>query len=89
MLISEQDAVSVIMSATLDTCPLFSLAGHCLVSSHTLTGVLQQAAALVVDFFAKSFSSEIPRATSVSASRCAAANSDHFLVRTSVDFVRA
>ena len=88
MLISEQEAASVIMSVALDTCPLFSLAGHYLVSSHTLTVVLL-AVALVADFSAKSFNSKIPRDTSVSASRCVAANSDHFLVRTSVDFVRA
>ena len=88
MLISEQDAASVIMRASLDTCPLFSLTGHCLVSGRALTGVLL-AAAPVADFFAKFFSSEITRATSMSASRCAAANSDHFLVRTSVDFLRA
>ena len=88
MLISERDAASVIMSVVLDTCPLFYLTVQCLVSRHALTRVLL-AVTPVADFSAKSFSSEIPRATPVSASRCVAANSDHFLVRTFVDFVRA
>ena len=88
MLICEQDAASVIMRVALGTCPLLSLAGHCLVSGCALTGALL-AAAPVADLSAKSFSSVILCATPVSTSRCVAANSNHFLVNFFVDFVRA
>ena len=88
MLISEQDAASVNMRAALGTCPLLSLAGHFLASGYALTGALLVAAP-VTDFSANSFSSEIRCDTPVSTSRCVAANSDHLLVNTFVDFVRA
>ena len=88
MLICERDAASVIVRAILDTCPLLSLAGHYLVSDYAPTGALL-AVAPVADISAKSFSSVILCATPVSASRCVAANSDHFLVKNSVDFIRA
>ena len=88
MLICERDVVSVMMMDALGTYPLLSLAGHCLVSSYTLTGALL-AAAPVTDLSAKSFSYVILCATPVSASRCVAANSAHLLDNTSVDFVKA
>ena len=88
MLISERDAASVIMRAELDTCPLLSLVGHCLVSGRALTGTLLVVAP-VADFSSNSFSFEIRCVTLVRASRCVAANCDHFLVSASVDFVRA
>ena len=88
MLISARDAASVMMSAALDTCPRCSLTDHCLVSGCTGTGALLTAVP-VADFSANSFSSEIHFAMSVMASRCVTANSDHFLVRTSMDFDRA
>ena len=88
MLICDLDATSVIIRAALGTCPLLFLAGHCLISGCALTGALL-AAAPVADFSAKSFSSVILCAMPLSASMCVAANFDHLLVRTSVDFVRA
>ena len=88
MLICEQDVVSVMMRAALGNFPLLSLVVHCLLFGCALTGVLL-AAAPVADHFAKSFNSVIFYATPVSASRCVAVNSDHFLVRTSMDFVKA
>ena len=88
MLICERDAASVIMRAALGTCPLLFLAGHCLISVYAPTGALL-AAAPVVDFSINSFISEIHCAMPVRESRCVAANSDHFLVRNSVDFDRA
>ena len=53
MLIYERDVASVIMRAALDTCPLFSLAGHCLVSGCTVTGTVLVVAP-VADFYANS-----------------------------------
>ena len=88
MLISERDDASVIMRDALDTCPLLSLAGHCLVSSCALIGALL-AVVPITDFSANSFSSEIHCVTPVRASRCVAANCDHLLVSASVYFVRA
>ena len=78
MLISARDSVSVMMRATLDTCPRCSLTGHCLVSGYVGTGALL-AAVPIADFSTNSFSSEICFAMPVMASRCVTANSDHFL----------
>ena len=72
----------------MDTWPLFSWAGHCLRSGCALTGVVL-AIVSVTDCAAKSFSSDMCYATPLMASKCTAANSDHFLVRTSVDFNKA
>ena len=77
MLIYERDAASIIMRDALGTCPLLSLASHCLVSGCAPTGALL-AAVPVADFSDNSFSSEIPCATPVRASRCVAANYEHF-----------
>ena len=88
MLIYDRDAASVILRATLGTCPLLFLAGHCLISSCAPTGALL-AAAPVADLSANALSSSIHCATLESASRCVAANSDHLLVNTYVEFVRA
>ena len=88
MLICERDVASVIVRAALDTWPLLSLAGHCLVSGCALTGVLL-AVVPVADFSANSLSSEIRCATLVTVERCVATNSDHFLVRDSMEFDRA
>ena len=88
MLISTRDATSAMMRAVVDTWPLFSRAGHCLRSGCTLTGVLLVIVP-VTDCAAKSFSSDMCCVTPLMASKCAAANSDHLLVRTSVDFDKA
>ena len=88
MLIYERDVASVIMRDALDTCPLFSLTGHSLVSGCVPTGAFL-AAAPVADFSINSFISEIHCAMPVRESRCVAANYDHLLVSTSVDFFRA
>ena len=88
MLISAQDAASVIIRAAVDTWPLFSRAGHCLRSGYALTGVLL-ATVPITDFTAKSLSSEMCFATLVMASSCVATNYDHCLVRTLVDFDKA
>ena len=72
------------MRVALETWPLLSLAGHCLRSGGALSGTVL-AEAPVSDFSVKSFNSEMCFATPVMACSCVAANSDHFLVRTSVD----
>ena len=66
MLICKRDVALVIVRVVLDTWPLLSLAGHCLMSGYALTGALL-AAAPVTDISAKSFSSVILCATPVSA----------------------
>ena len=88
MLICDRDAASVIIRDALGTCPLLFLVSHCLISGCGPTGALL-AVAPVVDRSTNSLSSVIHCATLASASRCVAANSDHFLVNNSVDFVRA
>ena len=88
MLIFARDAASVMMSVALETCPRCSLTGHCLVSGCVGTGALLTAVP-VADFSANSFSFDICFVTSVMASRCVSANSDHFFVRTSMDCDRA
>ena len=76
------------MRAMLDTWPLLSLAGHCLISCCTVPGALL-AAVLVADFSSNSFSSEILCTMPVSVVRCVSANCDHLLVNTPLEFVRA
>ena len=88
MLLCKRDVVSFMMRDALGTFPLLSLASHCLVFGCALTGALL-AAAPVANLSAKSFNYVILRTTLVSASKCVAVKSDHFLVSTSVDFVRA
>ena len=88
MHIFARDAASDVMRAVADTWPLFSRAGHCLRSGCTLTGVLLVIVP-VTDCAAKSFSSDMCCATPLMACKWIVANSDHFLVRTSVDFDKA
>ena len=88
MLISTWDAASVMMRAAVDTWPLFSRASFCLRSGYVLTGV-PLATVAVTDCTARSFNSDMCCVTPLMASKCAAENSDHFLVRTSVDFDKA
>ena len=59
MLSCERDAASVIMRDALDTCPLFSLDDHCLVSGCALVGALLVAMP-VTNFSASSLSYESP-----------------------------
>ena len=71
--------------AAADIWPLCSRAGHCLMSGCALTGVLL-ATVLVTNCAAKSFSFDMPL---VMDCNYAVVNSDHFLVRNSVDFDKA
>ena len=76
------------MRDALGACSLLFLAGHCRVYGYTLAGAML-AAMPVPDLSANSLSSVIHCATPLRASRCVAANYDHLLVNTFVDFVRA
>ena len=88
MLICDRDVTLVIIRATLGTCPLLFLAGHCLVSGCAPTGELLAATPVAV-LSNNTLSSVNHCATPVSTSRCVDANSTHLLDNTSVNFIRA